>query len=152
MSLYQHIPSPRTKQHLAGKTQPVVVANAAGTGFNSWLAVKITSGVGTMACAYLFTLIALLSLPTILKQAGFPIGFDLGDGTVLLVSWVAQTFIQLVLLSIIIVGQNIQAKATDKRAQDTFEDAKAVLAEALKIQEHLEAQDAILETLTGSKR
>ena len=39
-----------------------------------------------------------------------------------LVSWIAQTYIQLVLLSVIIVGQNIQSAASDARAAKTFED------------------------------
>lgn len=149
MSLYTHVPHPRTKAHLAGTTKPVTVAEQHGGGVNAKIALWLTVHVGTMACAYLFTFIALLSLPTILKQAGYPIGFDLGPGTVLIVSWIAQTFIQLVLLSVIMVGQSVQAKASDARAQETYEDAKAVLAEALKIQEHLEAQDQILAGLTG---
>jgi hypothetical protein len=57
------------------------------------------------------------------------------------VAWVAQTFLQLVLLSIIIVGQNISQAAADKRAQDTFEDASASLQKANQIQLHLLEQD-----------
>ncbi len=45
---------------------------------------------------------------------------------------------------IIIVGQNIQAKAADERADATYRDADAILKEALKIQEHLEVQDTKL--------
>jgi hypothetical protein len=37
----------------------------------------------------------------------------------------------------IIVGQNIQATAADKRAEDTHKDAEAVLKEAEEIQKHL---------------
>jgi hypothetical protein len=47
-------------------------------------------------------------------------------------------------LSGIIVGQNIQALAADTRAENTYKDAEAVLAEAIKIQEHLAAQRAVL--------
>lgn len=61
-----------------------------------------------------------------------------------LVSWISQTFLQLVLLSVIIVGQNVLAAAADKRAEDTFNDADAVLHEAVKLQEHLLAQDRVL--------
>ena len=66
---------------------------------------------------------------------------------VLIVSWIAQTFLQLVLLPIIIVGQNIQAAAAEKRAILTYEDAAAVLEESIKIQEHLNHQDKSLEHL-----
>jgi hypothetical protein len=151
MALFEQTLHPRTKAHVAGEVKPPkTVKEHAGEGFNAFLAVKITTAVGTMACAYIFTLIAVISLPTILKQAGFGIGFDLGDGTVLIVSWVAQTFIQLVLLSIIIVGQNIQANASDERAENTYKDADATLHEAEQLQKHLEAQDAHLEKILGT--
>lgn len=68
--------------------------------FNQWLASKITSAVSTMWCAYLFALIALISLPAALKT----------HSLIVIVAWVAQTFLQLVLLSVIMVGQKIQTK------------------------------------------
>jgi len=54
-----------------------------------------------------------------------------GEG---IIAWIAQTFLQLVLLSIIIVGQNIAAASSDKRAENTFKDAEAILSEAMEIQ------------------
>ena len=105
--------------------------------FNAALAVKITEGVGTMWCAYAFAALALVSLPAAIGT---------GD-PVVLVSWVSQTFLQLVLLSIIIVGQNVQAAAGDKRADATYQDADAVLHTALQIQQHLLAQDELLSEL-----
>jgi hypothetical protein len=105
--------------------------------FNTALGVKITEAVGTMWCAYLFAALALVSLPQAIH-----------GGTATLVAWIAQTFIQLVLLSIIMVGQKIAGEATDKRAIETYNDAEAVLHEALQIQQHLAAQDAILVKLT----
>jgi hypothetical protein len=128
---------------LRKKLQPVKVADLMPKGnnpitrFNTWLAVKITSGVGTMWCAYAFAALALVSLPAAITS-GNP---------VVLVSWVSQTFLQLVLLSIIIVGQNVLATASDKRAEATYEDADAVLHTALQIQEHLAAQDAEIEKI-----
>src|ERR1700716_1653657 len=101
------------------------------TRFNTWLAVKVTTGVGTMWCAYAFAALALVSLPSAIRS---------GDA-VTLVSWISQTFLQLVLLSIIIVGQNVLAAAADHRSQATYEDADAVLHTSLEIQRHLEAQD-----------
>src|ERR1039458_1917529 len=41
-------------------------------------------------------------------------------------------------------GQNIQAGASDKRAEDTYKDAEAVLHEAIEIQKHLASQDAAI--------
>jgi hypothetical protein len=135
---FEHTPHPRTKAILEGAVRPVRVLDqldrsSAVNRVNAWLAVKITAGVGSMWCAYVFALIALVGLPTALKPGG--------EG---IIAWIAQTFLQLVLLSIIIVGTNIQSAAADKRAQDTYSDAEAVLHEALQIQAHLKAQDDLL--------
>ncbi|HEY3889251.1 MAG TPA: hypothetical protein VGL73_11805 [Caulobacteraceae bacterium] len=86
------------------------------TGFNGWLAVNITNLVGTMWCAYAFTILALISLPDAIR-----------GGTAQLVAWTAQTFLQLVLLSIIMVGQKVAAEASDKQAYQTYQDAEALL-------------------------
>jgi len=77
--------------------------------FNLWLAQKITSGVATMWCAYLFTAIALISLPKAIQS---------GD-SIVIISWVAQTFLQLVLLSIIMVGQKVQSQSVEKTINET---------------------------------
>jgi hypothetical protein len=85
-------------------------------GFNAKVAVIITSGVGTMACAYVFAMIALVSLPDAIR-AGRP----------QIISWIAQTFLQLVLLSIIMVGQRVQSAASDARAEKEFADTEVIL-------------------------
>ncbi len=54
------------------------------------------------------------------------------------------------LLSIIIVGQNILSAASDKRAEATYKDADAVLHEAVQIQKHLEAQDQAIERILAT--
>ena len=105
--------------------------------FNAWLAVKVTKVVGTVWCAYAFAVLALVSLPAAIAS----------HNLIILVSWVSQTFLQLVLLSIIIVGQNVLAAASDKRAEATYEDADAVLHTSLQIQDHLLAQDDVIERI-----
>jgi uncharacterized membrane protein len=101
-------------------------------GFNAKLAVTLTRGVGTMAMAYLFCLIALTSLPAILDQTGwfskgtFP-HFLVSPSLILVVAWIAQTFLQLVLLSVIMVGQSVQSAASDARAMKTFEDTQIIV-------------------------
>jgi hypothetical protein len=126
----------KTRDHLTEviKLSPSAIRQAVGgvEGFNAKLAVVITSGVGTMACAYLFAIIALTSLPVILVQAGaipsawIP-SFLQKPGLILIVAWVAQTFLQLVLLSIILVGQRVQSAASDARAEKSFEDTEDIL-------------------------
>lgn len=84
--------------------------------FNDWLAIHITKVVGTMWCAYAFAILALISLPAAIK-----------GGTATLISWIAQTFLQLVLLSIIMVGQNIAAKKSDRQLEQTYRDSEELL-------------------------
>jgi hypothetical protein len=105
--------------------------------FNRRLGLGITLVVGTMWAAYTFTALALVSLPSVIAS----------HDAVLIVGWIAQTFLQLVLLPIIIVGQNIQANAADARSAATYKDATAILAESKQIQLHLAAQDAATSAL-----
>jgi hypothetical protein len=107
-------------------------------GLNERIGLAVTKRVGTMWAAYAFFGLSLVSLPAALSSGN----------ELVIVSWIAQTFLQLVLLPIIIVGQNIQAKASDERAIATYEDAGAILEEAKQIQEHLKAQDATIADLT----
>jgi hypothetical protein len=142
-AIYNYVPHERTEAKLKGAGGPVTIAQQLPRGnamarFNTWLALKVTEGVGTMWCAYAFAALALVSLPPAISS----------HSAVVLVSWISQTFLQLVLLSVIIVGQNVLAAAADKRSEATYNDADAVLHEAVKIQEHLLAQDKVLRALT----
>ena len=105
-------------------------------GLNGRLALLLTTVVGTMWCAYAFTVLALIALPA-----------ALGGGLLPIIQWVSQTFIQLVMLSVIMVGQNILSRTADKRADMTYKDAEAILHEAEQIQAHLKAQDEALNAL-----
>src|SRR5712691_9839719 len=142
MSLYTEVRHPQIEARLLRGPVKVVdqyaeLSKGRFSRLDTWLAVKITAVVGTMICAYLFTILALISLPSALRTGQL----------IIIIAWIAQTFLQLVLLPIIIVGQNVQAQAADKRAEDTYKDAEAVLHHALEIQKHLQAQDLALETL-----
>ena len=133
-TIYHHVPHPRIA---ARKTQKPAKVNDGRVGFNGKIGVFITTVVGTMWAAYLFTLLALVSLPA---------AFHSHD-SVIIVAWIAQTFLQLVLLPVIIVGQNVQARAADKRSEQTYADAEAILHECMQLQEHLKAQDAVIQEL-----
>ncbi len=104
---------------------------------NTTLAVAITKGVGTMWVAYIFAAIALISLPSALAT---------GE-TIVIVSWVAQTFLQLVLLPIIIVGQNVIQAANDMRAEADHETLTAVHRLTLEVHAINERQTEILKQL-----
>jgi hypothetical protein len=85
-------------------------------GVNAKIAVFLTNIVGSMWCAYAFAIIALIGLPPALKPGG--------EG---IIAWIAQTFLQLVLLSVIMVGQNVQSVASDVRSQRTYDDTVQIL-------------------------
>lgn len=141
--IYEYVRHPRAQELSLG--QPVKTADLRRVNhqnvivrFNAKFGLKVTLVVGTMWAAYLFSAIALFALPSAIKQ-----------GTYYVIVWMSSSFLQLVLLPIIIVGQNIQAAAADKRSEDTYKDAEAVLKEAAEIQAHLLAQDqAISDVLT----
>ena len=77
--------------------------------FNQKIATKITSFVSTMWCAYVFVAITLISLPAAIKT---------GD-PIVIIAWVAQTFLQLVLLSIIMVGQDASTRGMQQKIDET---------------------------------
>ena len=108
-----HIPDPRIKER--AKSGPHLTKHE-HVGFNGKLALLITGAVSTMWCAYVFGILALISLPSAIQ-----------GGTATLISWIAQTFLQLVLLSVIMVGQRVAAQASDKQALQTYKDAEALL-------------------------
>jgi hypothetical protein len=104
--------------------------------FNNTLAVAVTRGVGTMWAAYVFVLIALVSFPQAL--AAF-----LGGDAVVGVTWLSQSFLQLVLLPILLVGQRVISNAQDARAEADHETLTALHAINVQQLQILEALDAI---------
>jgi hypothetical protein len=131
---FEHRPHPRIAERK--KAGPPKTTDE-HVGFNGRVAIIVTGVVGTMWCAYAFAILALVALPSALKS-GDPLQ---------LVQWISQTFIQLVLLSVIIVGQNISSRASDKRAEMTYKDAEATFHEAQQIQAHLKSQDDALNAM-----
>lgn len=99
--------------------------------FNKKVALALTRYVGTMTCFWLFCVLALCSLPAVLSgfhafHSTFP-AVIVKASVIALVAWVAQTFIQLVLLPALMVGQNLQNAAGDARADKTFEDVEKLM-------------------------
>lgn len=130
---FSHQPHPRIEERT--QAGPPTTADE-HVGINGRIALALTGAVGTMWCAYAFAILALVVLPE-----------AIGGGLLPFVQWVSQTFIQLVMLSVIVVGQNILARASDKRAVMTYRDAEATFHEAGQIQAHLAVQDAAMNAL-----
>src|ERR1700757_3022074 len=97
-SIYEYVRHPRLAQLRA--RQPIKTSHFRGLDHQNWMVrfnarfgLWITVIVGTMWCAYIFTLLALISLPAAIHS----------HDAIIIVAWIAQTFLQLVLLPIIIV-------------------------------------------------
>ena len=127
-----HIPHP----HLARRQELFEKGRQEAASFNSLLAVKITNVVGTMWCAYAFAALALISFPAAVRA-----------GTAPLVAWFAQTFLQLVLLSIIMVGQKVAAAKSDRQLEQTYKDAEALLKISDEIQTLLKQNTSLTEEI-----
>jgi hypothetical protein len=141
--IFEHCLHPWTEIKLSEHHHPrPPKVNDGRVGFNGKIGLLITTWVGTMICGYIFAAIALLSLPSAISSHSLTI----------IIAWISSNFLQLVLLPVIIVGQNLQAKASDKRAEDTYNDAAAVLHEAMEIQKHLLAQDQVLAELIAAAK
>ena len=107
--------------------------------FNQRIATKITSFVSTMWCSYIFAAIALISLPAAIKS---------GD-RIIIVAWVAQTFLQLVLLSIIMVGQDATSKGMQQKIDETHAASIGEFELAKQSQEIANKEMAALKEITS---
>ncbi len=110
--------------------------------FNTRVAVTVTKSVGSMWCAYAFALLAIISLPAAIAS----------HSAIIIVAWIAQTFLQLVLLPIIIVGQNVQAAASDARAESDHETLLSIHTLTCEVHNIAERQTEILEMLEARSK
>ncbi len=132
-TLFQHTPA---TQKPPRNVNLVHEAEQAAAGFNTRLAVGLTQKVGTMWTAYIFAVLAIIGLFAILGL--------LSPIVVLLVAWVSQTFIQLVLLPIIMVGQNVLGRKAELQSEEQYNTTLNTYHDIEQIMEHLSAQDAEL--------
>ncbi len=86
---------------------------------NRRLALLLTNGVGTMWAFYAFCVLELISAPDAFRSGSL----------LVIVAWIAQTFLQLVLLPAIMVGQNIAAEAADRRSIETHDAVMEILVD-----------------------
>jgi len=106
------------------------------SGVNTRIAVGLTKSVGTMWTAYSFAVLALVGLLAILGW--------LPPIVALLVVWASQTFIQLVMLPILSVGQNVLGRHAELLADEQFNTTMNSYHAIGEIMQHLSAQDAEL--------
>lgn len=107
-------------------------------GFNSRLAALMTKGVGSMWVVYFTTALVLAWI--FLAELG-PLGFDRYPFPFLLF---LGNVVQLLLVFVILVGQQVLSAASDKRAVQTYQDAERILTEVHQLHDHLADQDRVL--------
>ena len=134
--LFYHEPH----QHQPRNVNLLHEAEQAASGFNTRVAVALTKGVGTMWTAYAFVVLAFIGLFAILGL--------LNPIVALLVAWASQTFLQLVFLPIIMVGQNVLGRKTELQADEQFRTTMSTYHDIEQVMNHLSAQDAELLRLT----
>jgi uncharacterized membrane protein len=133
-TLYEHI------KHLHTPRNVNAVHADEQQGINAKVAVTLTHVVGSMQTAYIFIVIALIGLLAILGL--------LSPIVALLVAWTSQTLIQLVLLPVIMVGQNVLSRHSELQADEAFQTTQRSYNDIEQVMSHLDAQDAkILEIL-----
>ena len=130
--LFRHEPH----QHQPRNVNLVHATEQAAEGLNTRIAITLTKSVGSMWTAYIFAMIAVIGLFAILGV------FNLIVAT--LVAWVSQTLIQLVLLPVIMVGQNVLGRKAELQADEQFRTTMSTYHDIEQIMQHLSAQDAEL--------
>jgi uncharacterized membrane protein len=138
---FVHEPHPHTEHK---KLAPPPKVADEHVGFNGRLASAITRNVGTMWAFYIaaafmaaWIILAGLTVTPLHKIDPFPFVFLLFLGNI----------VQLLLMFVIMVGQQVLGAASDKRAVVTYQDAEAILHECLEMQHHLTAQDRALDRM-----
>ena len=105
------------------------------------LAVQITRGVGTVG---FFLVLSLWTVSWLLWNIYGPIGLRFDPAPAFVIWLVTSNIIQLVLLPLIMVGQNLESKFAEQRAQADFEINQKSEHEIEVIIAHLENQNELL--------
>ena len=123
MSLFRHKPHPHKPVNVNEKHKQEQ------SGINQKIAVALTNSVGTMWCAYVFTVLAILGYP----------GFQATPTQ--WVQWISQTLIQLVMLSVIMVGQKVIGRHQELQSDEQFSTTQKIYHDIEQIIQHQSAQD-----------
>jgi uncharacterized membrane protein len=132
MTLYNAIRHPAV--HIRHTRHPAKVAGER-PGFNDRLAAWITAKIGSMGTVYVCLGITVIWM---VVGARAVLGFDPYPYPFLLF---LGNVVQLLLIFIILLGQQVLGRTADKRSAQTYEDAEAVLHACERLQAHLRAQD-----------
>jgi len=127
--LFHHEPH----QHQPRNVNMLHEAEKKASGFNQKIAILLTKGVGTMVCAYIFAILAIIGFPGLVNA-------QISQW----VQWTSQTFIQLTMLSVIMVGQSVLGRKQELQADEQFNTTVSTYHDIEQMMQHLSAQDAEL--------
>ena len=130
------------KKHNPNNKSTVNKSHENGLTLGERISIFITGRVGTIGCAILFCIIACISLPNAIES----------KDALIIVSWLAQTFLQLVLLPIIMIGQDLQSRHSEKRAESEYELNVKNDQQIKSILEKLEKQDEMIKEILSKTK
>lgn len=138
ISLLESRPHPWIEAH---RVQPPPQAKDQAVDVNGRIAAWITQRVGSMWAFYVAVAIQVvwigLAAVGLQRFDPYPFGFLL----------FLSSLIQLVLMLVIMVGQKVLGRTADRRSEQTFLDAQAILYECQRLQTRLVRQDRIIASL-----
>lgn len=129
--LFHHEPH----RHQPRNVNQLHAAEQAEKGFNTRLAVTLTRYTGTMWTAYLFAGIGIGSLVGVFTNNVY---------LALLCGSISSYFLQLVLLPIIMTGQNVLGRKAELQADEAFKTTMSTYHDIEQVMQHLCAQDTEL--------
>ena len=105
------------------------------------LAIKITHGVCSIG---FFFILSIWTLGWLLWNLYGPVGLRFDPAPAFVIWLFASNIIQLILLPLVMVGQNLESRIAERRAQADFEIDQKVAGEIEVIIAHLENQNELL--------
>ncbi|WP_036495510.1 DUF1003 domain-containing protein [Nocardia sp. BMG111209] len=140
VSLLESSPHPWIERH---RVQPPPQARDHAIGLNDRIAAWLTQRLGSVWGFYLAagtqTVWMVLAELGIQRFDPYPFAF----------MTFLSTLAQLIFMIVIMVGQDVLNRTGDRRAEQTYLDAEAVLYECRRMQARLTAQDRVLDSVTG---
>lgn len=139
---YKRVPHPHTPRNVNTVHQAERATGSPWKRWNERIAVGLTLRVGTMETAYIFCLLAFVGLLGLLG--------GLSPFTFLLASWASQQFTQLVLLPVIMLGQNVLSRKAELQAEETYQTTLHILHDVDQLHRHQDAQDQLLRRILAA--
>jgi uncharacterized membrane protein len=140
ISLLHSSPHPWIQRH---RVEPPPQAIDQAVSVNDRIAVWLTERLGSMKAFYAsaFIQLAWIGLAEVGAQRFDPYPFAFMT--------FLSTLAQLIFMMVIMVGQDVIGRAADRRSEQTFLDAGAILHECRRMKARLTAQDRVIDSLSG---